>query len=542
MPVPIVIITTITLGIRLLMGHYQVIKPSLFIAILSVMALGLFFVCLKRNIRHSIGARTLAISVCMPLLAWSLPSLWMLYVLMCFWVPMASRRFNLIVPVYLFSLLLLPELGDELMIGSLKLVKFSVHHALALGAAIAVFRHPAKGKCRGQWDVAAFSVVFVIAIAQARDTSVSHHIRSLIEVTTELGLPYYIASRGLRTGDDLRSAMLWLGAGGLILSAILLFEHQRSWPIYNVLYPAYDLNTLLLVKSRAGMLRAGGPFLEPTSVAMVLAVCTLALYLCRDFFRTRWHHFLVMIAAFVGLVAPQSRGAWIGLCLAIAIADVLRGRYGALMAKVFTVGGAAASLFLVASFSPTLSEMLGLSGGSAETSDYRRLLLERGWEEFLKDPLFGSPLPDLQVRLTDLIQGEGIIDFVNTYIWIMLIAGIGGLFLFMGAFLYFLYKVLRTGRFRGPGSLDGNSGAFAFAAIAMMLEMFFFTSFGGRPAFYLFVLFGFSAAYIRLQLQARRTNGVVAKPSLVAPPKEYRTQQSVTAARAINAAPPKVAK
>lgn len=519
MPAPIVIITAIALGLGLLFGDYYAIKPGLFVTAVSAMAMGLFILCLKREIRDSAGMRMMAIAVCMPLLAWSLPSLWMLYLIMCFWVPLAAGhfslttpaylwRFSLIVPVYLFSLLLLPALDDSLFIGPLKLVRFGVHDALALGAAAAIFRHPSKGKCRTEWDVAALAVVIVIAVAEARGTSASHHIRSIVEVMMDLGLPYYIASRGLRTGDDLRSAMLWLGAAGLVVGAILMFEFQRNWPIYNGLYPGYDLNTLILVKMRAGMLRAGGPFVEPTSAAMLLAICTLALYLSREYFRTRWHYFLILTVAIAGLVAPQSRGAWTGLCLAIAIADGLRGRYAALAAKVFVVGGLAASLFLAAHLSPVLSEMLGLSGGSRDTSDYRRLLLDRGWEEFMKNPLFGYAMPDLQMRLVDLVQGEGIIDFVNTYIWIMLISGIGGLFVFVGAYVYFMYKIVRTGRLKGRNSRDANAGAFAFAVIAMMMEMFFFTSFGTRPAAFLFVMFGFSTAFIRLQLETRRADAV----------------------------------
>ena len=517
MPAPIVIITGIALALRLLLGEYQTIKPSLFVAVVSAMAIGLFMFCLKREIRDHTGKRMMAIAVCMPILAWSLPSLWMLYILMCLWVPLAAGHFNrtspaylwrfsLIVPIYLFSLLLLPALDDALMIGSLKLVRFGVHDALALGAAWAVFHHAGKGKCRAGWDLVAFAVVAVIAVAEARGTTISHNIRSLVEVGMDYGLPYYIVSRGLRTGEDLRTTMLWLGAGGVVLSAILLFEFQRNWPIYIVLYPNYDLHTLILVKMRAGMIRAGGPFVEPTSVAMLLAVCTLALYLSREYFRTRWHYFLILLVGIVGLVAPQSRGAWTGLCLAIAIADGLRGRYAALATKVFVLGGAAASLFLAAHFSPVLSEMLGLSGGSRETSDYRRLLLDRGWEEFLKSPLLGYSMPELEFRLSDLVQGEGIIDFVNAYVWIMLIAGIGGLVVFAGSYVYFMYKIVRTGRLKGRRNLDANAGAFAVAVIAMMMEMFFFTSFGTRPAVFLFILYGFSAAFLRQQTEARRAH------------------------------------
>lgn len=142
-----------------------------------------------------------------------------------------SRALRLIVPVYLFSLLLLPGLDDTISIGSLKLVEFSVHDALALGAAAAIFVHPDKAKCRIEWDIIVLSVVLMISLAIARDTSISHHFRALAETSLDLALPYYIVSRGLRTSDELRSSMLWLSAGGIVIAALLIFEvwkHGRS--------------------------------------------------------------------------------------------------------------------------------------------------------------------------------------------------------------------------------------------------------------------------------------------------------------------------
>lgn len=248
------------------------------------------------------------------------------------------------------------------------------------------------------------------------------------------------------------------------------------------------------------MIRAGGPFVEPTSVAMVLAMCTLALYLSRDYFRNRRTYILLMAVAVAGLIMPQSRGAWVGACIAIAAADILRGHYAQFGRKVFLAGGAISGLFLAAQFSPYLSETLGFSGGSTASSDYRRLLLNRGLEEFANRPILGHSMQELQPRLPDLVQGEGIIDFVNAYIWIMLIGGLVGLVLFLGPFVLFLIGIHRSGRFRGPKKRDVEAGVFVFGTLLMIMEMLFFTSFGmTRPAFYQFALFGFAAAFLRLQ-------------------------------------------
>jgi O-antigen ligase len=169
------------------------------------------------------------------------------------------------------------------------------------------------------------------------------------------------------------------------------------------------------------------------------------------------------------------------------------------MQKIFVLGSLASCLFLAAQFLPYLSETLGLSGGASESSEYRRRLFARGLEEFAARPLQGYSMPELAQRLHDMVQGEGIIDFVNAYIWIMLIAGIFGLTLFIGVFLFFVRGVYRVGRFKRRGNSNAEAGVFVFATLLMLMEMLFFTSFGTRPAYFVFALFGFAAAYIRVQ-------------------------------------------
>jgi len=503
MPAVLILIAGLALTFRLATGDYLVVKPSFFVGTVSAVAVLLFLYCLKREVREPMERRLLAIAVTMPVLAWSIPNLGLLLVIMCLWVPVAAWRFNLIAPVYLFSLLLLPGLDHTLKLGSLKLVEFGAHDALALGAAVAIFVNSAKGRCRIEWDIVVLLVVFTIAMAVARETSLSHHLRALTEVSLELALPYYIVSRGLRTSEELKSAMLWLSAGGIVIAALLTFEVWKAWPIYQELYRLFELPTLMLVKVRAGLIRAGGPFVEPTSVAMVLAICVMALYLSRDFMRGRRYFLLLMAVAVVGLIAPQSRGAWVGVFIAIAAADALRGRYIQLGQKLFVVAGAISFLFLAAQFYPYLSETLGLSGGSSTSSDYRRLLLSRGIELFAGRPVMGYSMRELHQLLPDLVQGEGIIDFVNTYIWIMLIAGLPGLAVFASPFVLFLTGIIRKGRFRGVSKRDVEAGAFVFGVLLMMMEMLFFTSFGTRPSFYLFALFGFAAAFLRLQRETK---------------------------------------
>jgi hypothetical protein len=492
-------LTAAILSLGLIAAIYLTIRPAFHIAIISCAAIVLFLYCLRPDAARAMMPRAPIVAIGMPVLAWSLPNVWVLYAAMLAWVPLVAGRRSYIVPLYLYSLLLLPGLDETIALGSIKLFDFGVHDALGLGAAAALLPHAGKARPRVMLDLPAVSVMLLLIAALARDTSLTNFLRVAVNVTLDLGLPYYIVSRGVRTIDEFRTAMLWLGCGGITLSAILIYETWASWPIYNQLYAYYDVSTLLIVKARGGVLRSGGPFVEPTSAAMVLATCVLALWLSRDYLRSRWQSMLLFAFALIGLSAPQSRGAWLGLLTALAMVLVFRGRYAQLVRSAIVIGAAGAMLFLAAQVSPYLSETMGLSGGSSETSQYRRLLFDRGIEEFWHSPVWGYSMPQVTLRLSDLRQGEGIVDFVNSYIWILLISGAIGTLIFVGAFVNFLLRMLK---FRRPiGGDHGNviAGSFVFAGLAMPMEMLFFTSFGGRPGFFVFVMFGFAAAFITIR-------------------------------------------
>ncbi|WP_336969886.1 O-antigen ligase family protein [Sphingobium aromaticiconvertens] len=480
----------------LVLEAYLAIKPAMHVVVISVTAVALFLFCVTPQHRRDMAWRTFVITMAMPILAWSLGNIWLLFALLGIGVPLIARRFAMIVPVYLFSLLLLPGLDIPVMIGPLKLFDFSVLDALAFGASATIFLDKRKAQPHIHHDIAAGAVIFLVGAALARDTSFSHLLRSSLNVVIDLGLPYYIVSRGVRTLEEVRVAMLWIGCGGVTLASLLFYEFLKGWPIYNILYANFHLPTLLIVKERAGYLRAAGPFTEPTSVAMVLAICMLCLWLCRAFFRSSWHHLLLLAVTMAGLFAPQSRGAWIGLILGMMLSELFRRRYLSIITKGGTVAIGLAMLLLAATISPNVSESIGLSGDSSDSSDYRRRLFDRGLEVFLDRPMLGYSVPELHIRLADLRQGEGIIDFVNSYLWILLMSGIGGLVIFVAPFLFYTWSVWRA-RPAVLGAYERREAAtFIFASLGMTLEMLFFNSFGTRPAVFVFILFGLAAAFL----------------------------------------------
>lgn len=484
-----------------LLFAYAFMKTGLFIAILTAIGLTLFYYSLSPSSLRTIGYRPAVVAILMPLAAWGIPNMWLLYAAMLMLVPLCARKPGEVAPLYIFSLLLLPGLDWTISLGSLKLFEFGVHDALAVGGTIRLLHFGRKDGIR-KLDLPVIALLLLLVAATARDTSITNFIRVLVNYCLDLALPYYIVSRSVRTMDDVRLCMVWLCCAATILSVLLLYEVHKSWPMYNVLYDRYGIPALLLVKNRGGVMRAGGPFLESTSMAMVLVFCFFAAWRSRSAFRSKYHQLGILLILLAGLWAPQSRGAWVGLFVGMMVADIYAGRFAPMMRRLSLVTAVGVVLVGLAQISPYVSEAVGLSGGSVHTVDYRERLFERGIEEFRKSPLTGHSLPEVMARLEDMRQGEGIIDFVNTYVFIALVSGIIGLFIFVGAFVTCIGTLLARHSNIGRIPDDIGPASFVCAGLVTAMEMLFFTSFGGRCAVFVFLFFAFSVAIAGMRYPA----------------------------------------
>jgi O-antigen ligase len=144
---------------------------------------------------------------------------------------------------------------------------------------------------------------------------------------------------------------------------------------------------------------------------------------------------------------------------------------------------------------PTVGSIIGIQSDGTRVKDYRETLLERGLEEAHKSPLVGVDLETLTYRLRDMRQGEGIIDFVNSYLYILLVTGLVGLAAFVTALTWPIYDIWSARRRVPSASLMDNSylGG-ALAAIAMMLVT---TSLGARSLMAILILVALASALTR---------------------------------------------
>jgi len=258
-------------------------------------------------------------------------------------------------------------------------------------------------------------------------------------------LPYYVASRATRNLTAFRDTLVSFTIAAMVLSAIGAFEFFRGWLLYNplekVLNTPWSMGNYL---SRDGILRAMGSTGHPIAMGFVVTVAIGFFLYIKPFIPNAHLRTVGMGLLLIGLVAPLSRGPWLGAVATIGIfaATGLSGKQ-----SLLKIALAATAIFLVLLATPAGEKMISYLPfvGSVETStlDYRERLLEVSIQVILQNPFFGAFNHLYSPAMQELKQGQGIVDLVNTYIAIGLSSGLIGLSLFCGVFISTAAGVLK---------------------------------------------------------------------------------------------------
>lgn len=367
------------------------------------------------------------------------PNKWVLAAFVVGIIPLMARSRSQIAPIFVVAVLSVPPMYEQLAFGSFYVFPVDRYFFAGLGAALAYVMHPA-GRERLPSAGLDLSIVIlaVLEMAEARGTSFTNMLRFDASVVFSLILPYVVLSRTFRKPDDVGRLMLAIGLCGFVMSAIGLYENRRGALPYDMVQNRIGIMASISSYShqRAGALRATASFVEATSFGLFISLAFVALLPTRHMFRSKWSWRIAMAGLIVGLYTANTRAGMIALVVGVLAYDLYNRRWAALGRKVVGIGILGAALLVAARFSHPLAVRLGLAGDSVGTADYRKMLLTRGWEEIQKYPWFGRPVEQIYLALSDLRQGEGIVDFVNAYIWYGLLAGIGGLVAFALIFLF----------------------------------------------------------------------------------------------------------
>jgi O-antigen ligase len=314
---------------------------------------------------------------------------------------------------------------------------------------------------------------------------------------------FYAVSRSCTSRASIVDAQVAFCLSCALMAALAVFEATRHWLLYPDL--ALRWSTYLnagFYGSRGGQLRAQASSGNTLALAYLLAIgCGFWIYL-RSHIESKLVSILVFTLLCMGLISTYSRGPLLGLVViyvtVIAVSprpmpNLLKGAFGALI------------LIILVGLTPLrdrVSNLLPFMGGSVDEQakfsvTYRQRLAESAWEIIIQHPVFGDQLADTE--LEPLRQGEGIIDFVNTYAEVTVFYGFVGLALFMGLMLLALFKTIRFARSIARENPDMALLGFCLTGCILgTLDMLATSSMIYGYGILFYVIAGFAAAYANL--------------------------------------------
>ncbi len=460
----------------------------------------IFFACVRKDVIAEFRTKFAVLAVYCIGIAFFSPSVLYYNILAFLIVPMFAQQRRHIVPIYVFAMFTLAPVISNIAIGGVYIV--GMHSVIALTLGAALMAAVKGGGPNAGWSgagICVFVIFLVYVWPGARSTSATNIARLLIENGLTMLVPYYVVRRCARTMDEIKLVMVGLVAAAAALSMLALYEAWSTWPLYRVIFDHYGIpmTSGLSVKLRGGMLRSPGPFPEPTSFAFWLSLAALAGVMSPWMFRSRAAHVALSALLIVGMTAPQSRGAWLGLAAGFIIYQAMTGKLAALAKGAVIVAVSGVLIYGAALSIPRVGNMVGLNSAGVIGPDYRQILLDRGVEEAKKNIWVGEEMSQVQYNLRDLYQGEGMIDFVNTYLYVLLLTGLIGLVPFVIAITWPIVDLWRMRPRLGPGGV--GQIAFVGGALGSMVLMLIFTGLLGRSTMILCMMLALAATMSRMR-------------------------------------------
>jgi O-antigen ligase len=202
---------------------------------------------------------------------------------------------------------------------------------------------------------------------------------------------------------------------------------------------------------RAGLLRTGGTMLDYSAAGVLFASVLCIMPMLKPRFRPLgfWGCTAVLAG---GLLATQSRGAWIATILGFLFVLAFRRKWGQAV-LLMVIGIAGEMVLLLFAKSGILASIVGNTADTAGTVSYRRTLAARGFDQVWSHPMGGQRPDQLVENLADLMQGQHIVDFVNSHLYIAMAAGLPLFFVWC---CIWLAPVVEAWRHPARGTVDND--------------------------------------------------------------------------------------
>lgn len=476
------------------------IKSAGFVAVVSMIGLVIFFACANQTVNREFRNKlVLVLGYCIATSFFS-PNAVIDNFAAFLTVPLFARKRTEIAPIYIFSFLVLPGIALPLGVGGTYL--FVLTNILSISAGAALMALIKGGGGARSWtipSICVLSIFTVYVLSGIRSTTATNMLRITLEQVFTLLLPFYVMRRSVRSGDDVKRIFVCMVAAIAALSTLAIYEAKVTWPLYRVIADHYgvSLSDGASVKLRGGLLRSPGPFPEPTSFAFWLSLGTFAAMTSRWMFQSKLKYLALCALLLAGMYAPQSRGAWLGLIAAYLIYQAGTGKASQIIKGVAVAGVCGVLVYAAALTIPAVAQTIGLDTTGVVHRDYRQDLWDRGLEEAQHNLILGTDIRSVLYSLRDMRQGEGMVDFVNTYLYVLLVSGLVGLMTFAVSLIAPVVVLWnRAKRLRGYDTRQLSVIAALLGSVAVMIA---FTSLVGRSTMGLCVLLGIAAALSKMQ-------------------------------------------
>ena len=422
-------------------------------------------------------------------------SIWVVFAALMLCIPLLAKNRGDAAALYAIAVLSLPDLPYKLMAGSFYVAQLDKYMFAAFGLAIAFKRFKSEAKTGSRFDIP-FLIVLVLELAESRDPQWTTELRMMLPTLLTLALPYYLVSRSINSAQDIRRFLLVLALGGFVLAIVATAEVRFHTLFYQQITSnlPVSLGENLYQKMRGGVIRAPASFPESTSLANFLAAVVIAILALKPAFASKTKRNIAFGVLLIGLVAPNSRGAFIGVALGLLAFDFYRQRWGPLFTKLSIAGGLYIVGLMVAPFSPYVAGMVGKGSDAEGSTNYRVQLLAQGMEQIRKHPILGTTMKNALDSLEDLRTGQHIIDLVNGYITYGLTLGYTGMVGLLMVFVTLSGAMLVTRRKLAGNELALDAAAFVFSVSSFMAVVAFFTTFGSEKSSFFYWIAGLGAA------------------------------------------------
>ena len=376
-------------------------------------------------------------------------------------------------PTFATAILVSPDVTDTFTVLGINGFAYSIQMSIASGFLLYSFIR-GRGKSSFAAGTTAPAIIFVgmLYIIAIRGTDLTNWIREALHISLAYAFAIWIIKRSDLERQSIEAWKVSLISIGMVLSCIALFESIWRWPLYTVIDEQLGIyQSGLIVKMRDGLLRARGPFSDQTDFGFILVICFAACLSFSTIFKNKLSQVMALSVLFLGASATQSRGAILGTAVVLAawafVADKSK------RVSRLTIGSTVGALvYLTVRYQNIFSQQ---PGDASSTVDYRYSLFSRGTALIAESPAVGYQYGDLLIRMSDMKQGEGIVDVVNSYLYFGLLLGIPGFIAFI-AYLYWpVLSTLRSPRWpisRANKEID----IFCICSLLSAATMYAFTS------------------------------------------------------------------